>query len=251
MLIKNKTLTKNKIILLVLILLIIGGAVAYFTRPKETPQMAEYRNVARHVLSTHKKSHWQENTFAACTSEDCKTVEEIAKEDKKEKPQAAGDDELLTMFEADVHGNLVLSESARLNIEKLYALNTPEELAEKMQKLSGALPEMAHRQVGNLLDYYEKYTQNLVEAYPPEVEPVSLGDMLERFRGMHDLRLAYFGADAASAFYAAEEKITLQLLYLMANEKDESLSLEEKAQRAQHILQTSPELAAAYDPDRE
>lgn len=250
MLIKNKTLTKNKIILLVLILLIIGGAVAYFTRPKETPQMAEYRNVARHVLSTHKKSHWQKNAFIACTSEDCMSVEQSAPAEVKGGPPAA-DDEILTMFQADSHGNLVLSESARLNIEKLYALNTPEELAEKMQKLSGALPEMAHRQVGNLLDYYEKYTQNLMEAYPPEVEPVSLGDMLERFRGMHDLRLAYFGADAASAFYAAEEKITLQLLYLMANEKDESLSLEEKAQRAQHILQTSPELAAAYDPDRE
>jgi hypothetical protein len=251
MLIKNKTLTVRMVILLVLILLVIGGAVAYFTRQKESPELAEYRSVARHVLSTHKKSHWQENTFAACTSEDCKTVEEIAKEDKKEKPQAAGDDELLTMFEADVHGNLVLSEKARLNIEKLYALNTPEELTEKMEKLSGILPEMAYRQVGNLVDYYEKYTENLMTAYPPEVEPKSLEDMLERFRGMHDLRLAYFGADVATAFYAAEEKITLQLLYLMAIEKDESLSLDEKAQRAQHLLQTNPELAAAYDPDRE
>lgn len=251
MLIKNKTFTSRTLIFFVLILLVIGGAVAYFTTEKDPPELAEYRSVARHVLSTHKKSNWQENTLAACTSEDCKTVEETAKEDEKEKPPAAGDDELLTMFEADDHGNLVLSEIAGLNIEKLYALNTPEELAEKLEKLSTILPEMAYRQISNLLDYYEKYTQNLIAAYPPEVEPKTLEDMLERFRGRHDLRLAYFGSDVTTAFYAAEEKITLQLLYLMANEKDESLSLDERAQRAQYILQTSPELAAAYDPDRE
>jgi len=82
------------------------------------------------------------------------------------------------------------------------------------------------------------------------VEPATLEDVFTQFKGIHDLRLMHFGADVASAFYAEEEKQTLQLQYLMAIEKDKSLSLDEKAQRAQQLLQTNPELAAAYDPDR-
>ncbi len=119
-----------------------------------------------------------------------------------------------------------------------------------MQKLSKALPEPAHRQVVNLVNYFDTYTRNIKLSYPPDEQPATLEAVLDRFRGMHDLRLSHFGADVASAFYAEEEKQSLQLLYLMAIEKDEGLSLDQKVERAQQHLQTHPELAAAYDPDR-
>ncbi len=248
MFIKNTGNLKLKLIGLALFLLIVGGAAAYFTRDDST--IAEYRVVARHVLATHAKHPLSENMTAACGSPDCKAVIAVAKTENKDKEEINNKEEIYTMFQADPQGNLVLGETTRLNIEKLYALNTPEELADKMQKLSKVLPETAHRQVGNLVDYFEKYTRNVKEIYPPDTEPTTMEDVLDRFKGMHDLRLMHFGADVTSAFYAEEEKQALQLLYLMAIEKDQSLSLDAKAQRAQQLLQTNPELAAAYDPDR-
>ncbi len=251
MLIKQASFMKGKWIWLVLIALIAGGAVAYFTGEKDPPALAEYRNVARHVLSTHKNIQLSDNMIAACSSADCKAVEAVPAPQATEKEEAESKDEIHAMFQADEHGNLVLNENTRLNIEKLYALNTPEELAGKMEKLSAVLPETAHRQVANLVNYFDQYTRNVKMTYPPDVQPTTLEDVLGQFRGTHDLRLAYFGADVASAFYAEEEKMSLQLLYLMAIEKDETLSLDQKAQRAQQLLQNSPELAAAYDPDRQ
>lgn len=251
MLIKQASFMKGKWIWLVLIVLIAGGAVAYFTGEKEPPALAEYRNVARHVLSTHKSIQLSDNMIAACSSAECKAVEAVQSPQATEKETAGSKDEIHAMFQADEHGNLVLNENTRLNIEKLYALNTPEELAGKMEKLSAVLPETAHRQVANLVNYFDQYTRNVKMTYPPNVQPTTLEDVLGQFRGTHDLRLAHFGADVASAFYAEEEKMSLQLLYLMAIEKDETLSLDQKAQRAQQLLQNSPELAAAYDLDRQ
>lgn len=249
MLIKKPSFMKDKWIWLVLILLIIGGAIGYLTRD-DSSTLGQYRNVARHVLATHAKHPLSENMIAACNSTDCKAVITVAKTENKEKEEINKNEEIYTMFQADAQGNLLLNETTRINIEKLSALNSPEELTEKMQKLSTVLPETAQRQVGNLVDYFDKYTRNIKDIYPPDIEPATLEDVLAQFKGMHDLRLMYFGADVASAFYAVEEKQTLQLLYLMAIEKDQGLSLDEKAQRAQQLLQTSPELAAAYDPDR-
>jgi hypothetical protein len=248
MIIKNAGSMTKRLILPVFILLIAAGAIVYFTHEEEP--LLQYRTVARHVLSTHKANQPLQNMITACSSADCRTVEAVSESETGKKEEAKNKDEIHAMFQADERDNLVLNENTRLNIEKLYALNTPEELAEKMQKLSAVLPGPAYRQVVNLTDYFEKYTRNMKEIYPPDVQPATLEEVLERFRGMHDLRLSYFGADVASAFYAKEEKQSLQLLYLMAIEKDEGISLDEKARRAQQLLQTNPELAAAYDPDQ-
>ncbi len=247
MIIKSAGGIKHKLIWLALFLLMVAGVAGYFTRDDST--MTQYKSVARHVLATHAANHSSENVLTACGSPDCKAVITAAKNENKDE-ESNTKEEIYTMFQADAQGNLLLNETTRINIEKLFALNTPEELAEKMQKLSTVLPETAHRQVGNLIDYFDKYTRNIKNIYPPDVEPATLEDVFTQFKGIHDLRLIHFGADVASAFYAEEEKQTLQLQYLMAIEKDKSLSLDEKAQRAQQLLQTNPELAAAYDPDR-
>lgn len=248
MLIEKASFMQKKWLWLILVLLIAASAAGYFARDEEPPTLAQYRIVARHVLSTHKNIPPAENRIAACSSADCKDVAAVLQPEAKEK--ADEKEEIYTLFQADADGNLVLNEKTRLNIEKLYALNTPEELAEKMQKLSKALPEPAHRQVVNLVNYFDTYTRNIKLSYPPDEQPATVEAVLDRFRGMHDLRLSHFGADVASAFYAEEEKQSLQLLYLMAIEKDEGLSLDQKVERAQQLLQNNPELAAAYDPDR-
>lgn len=229
-----------------LILLIIAGAAGYFLR--EDPTMAQYKKVARHILSTHNTNDQSTETVSACGTPDCKEVIE-AEENESEK-ESSKKEEIYTMFQADDNGNLILNETTRHNIEKLYSLNTPEELEEKMKKLSTVLPDTAHRQVANLIDYFDKYTREIQEIYPPDVAPETVEDVLVQLKGMHDLRLMHFGSDVARAFYADEEKMSLQLVYLMAIEKDKDLTLGEKAERAQELLKNSPELAAAYDPDR-
>jgi len=136
MIIKGAGVMKNKLIGLAFILLIVAGAVGYFTRDDST--MAQYKSVARHVLATHAANHSSENVLTACGSPDCKAVITVAIIENKE-------EEIYTMFQADAQGNLLLNETTRINIEKLFALNTPEELAEIIQKLSTVLPETAHR----------------------------------------------------------------------------------------------------------
>ncbi len=248
---KIKELMNKKLQLtwVILTLLIIAGAVGYFLR--EDPTMAQYKKVARHILATHNANEQAVGTLSACGTPDCKEVIAAALEEEGKKEEAAKKEEIYTMFQADEHGNLILNETTRNNIEKLYALNTPEELDEKMKKLSTVLPDTAHRQVANLVDYFDKYTRDVKEIYPPDAEVETVEEVLVQLQGMHDLRKMHFGADVASAFYSNEEKMSLQLVYLMAIEKDKNLSLGEKAERAQALLKNSPELAAAYDPDRE
>jgi len=238
---------KPKLTWVVLVLLIIAGAAGYFLR--EDPTMKQYESVARHILSTHNTKDQSVGALSACGTPDCKEVVDAAVE-AEGKEEASKKEEIYTMFQADEHGNLILNETTRINIERLYALNTPEELEEKYRKLSRVLPDNAHRQVVNLVDYFDKYTKDVKEIYPPDMELETVEEVLVELRGIHDLRLMHFGSDVARAFYADEEKMSLQMVYLMAIEKDKSLSLNEKVQRAQEHLQNSPELAAAYDPDR-
>ena len=237
---------KKRILLVVLILLVVAGAAIYLMRDDH---MAQYNSVARHILAAESSNKFSDEITTACGTPDCKVVI-AATESENKNEKTSKKEEIYNMFQADAHGNLVLNETTRLNIEKLYALNTPEELAEKMKKLSTVLPDTALRQVANLVDYFGKYIRDVKETYPSDVELETVEDALAQLKGMHDLRLMHFGTDVNNAFFADEEKLSLQLLYLMFIEKDKNLSLDEKAQRAQQLLQSSPELAATYDPDR-
>jgi hypothetical protein len=237
---------KKRILLVVLILLIVAGAAIYLMRDDH---MAQYNSVARHILAAESSNKFSDEITPACSTLDCKVVTEAVESENKDE-KTSKKEEIYNMFQADARGNLVLNEATRINIEKLYALNTPEELAEKMQKLSTVLPAAAHRQVANLVDYFDKYIRDTKQIYPPDVELETVDEALAQLKGMHDLRLMHFGADVAKAFFVEEEKMSLQLLYLMSVEKDKNLSMGEKAQRAQELLKNSPELAATYDPDR-
>ena len=52
---------------------------------------------------------------------------------------------------------------------------------------------------------------------------------------MHALRVAHFGPLVARALYGEEEAVSRQLVELMRLEKDQSLTMEEKAVRAQQL----------------
>lgn len=159
----------------------------------------------------------------------------FTKEDNKSK--GANPEDIHKMFHSDERDNLVLNKDTRINIEQLYALNTPEELDEKLQKLSTDLPSAAHRQLVNLIDYFDKYLRDLKQLYPPDVEPVNVEQALEQLQAMHALRVRHFGADVAEALFAEDEKTNRQLLEFMLKDPDKNATLQEKAERAQQALQ--------------
>src|SRR5512145_1864579 len=137
---------KKKIIGAVIILLVAVAAASYLLRdkPVERPE-----NPARNFAVPILPEAQVDALPSACGTPDCKTVVAAVKIENQD--ESAGKDDIYKMFQADGRDNLILNENTRLNIEKLYALDTPEERAEKLQKISRALPDTAHRQLINLV----------------------------------------------------------------------------------------------------
>lgn len=154
------------------------------------------------------------------------------------------------MFQADAHGDLVLKEQTRLNIEKLSSLYTQDELRQRMNVIEQTLPAGAYRELVDLLDRYQNFMTASKQAIPTGIAPATVEDAVAQLDQLHDLRVAHFGAEAAEAMYGGEEKLGRQLLAFMSLEKHEGLTMDEKAMKAQEMLSNSPALAAAYEANR-
>jgi hypothetical protein len=160
-------------------------------------------------------------------------------------PATDEEDPTKITFKADDKGRMVTNEKARLNLEKLFALYTPAERQQKLDELSAGLPSAAARDLADLMDRYINYDSAQRQTFPPGQDLASPEDGLNVIDGMHNLRVQYFGADVANGFFGKEEKIQRELLRLMSLEKDGSMTIEEKAERAQAMYQTQmPETAA-------
>lgn len=154
------------------------------------------------------------------------------------------------MFKADKAGNLILKERTRINVEKLSWLYTPEELQQKLAAIEQTLPPSAYRQLTDLMDRFKNYSLGAKQAYPPENSPATMEEVIAQHEGLQSLRRAHFGGDAAEAMFGREERLSRKLLDFMSLEQHKGLTLEEKAMKAQEMLQQSPELAALYDENR-
>jgi len=138
-------------------------------------------------------------------------------------------------FRVNEASRLVLDEQTRLNMEALFARTEREQLAEAKQQAVEPLPAAAAAQAVDLLDHYDNYQQAQRQAYPPGVAPATEEAALAELDGLHALRAAYFGPLIARALYGEEEARTRQLIEAMRLEKDQSLTLEEKAERARQL----------------
>jgi Proteobacterial lipase chaperone protein len=148
-------------------------------------------------------------------------------------------------FKANAQGRMVTDEQARLNLEKLNALFTPAERQKKLEELQATLPPAAARDLADMMERYVNYDAAQRQTFPPGGDLASPEDGLPIIDGMHNLRVQYFGADAANSMFGREEKIQRELLRLMNLETDGSLTIEEKAERAQAMYMSQmPETAA-------
>jgi hypothetical protein len=161
------------------------------------------------------------------------------------------EDYLGEKFNVDANGKLLTDVRARNTLEKLYALYTPEQQAQRLQELSQELPPAAYAREAELLERYKEYSVATKQALPPG-EPISSAeDALVQLETLSALRVTHFGADAAKGMFGDEERLNHQLIALMRLEKDESLTMEEKAQRAQALISKLPDLAAIEQRNRE
>lgn len=143
-------------------------------------------------------------------------------------------------FRANASGRLVLDESTRLNIDALFARTERDRLPDAKQQAIDPLPAAAAEQAAELLEQYDNYQQAQRQAYPPGIAPPTEEAALAELDGLHALRVAHFGPVVARALYGEEEASSRQLIELMRLEKDQSLTMEEKAERAQRLRDSMP-----------
>ncbi len=143
-------------------------------------------------------------------------------------------------FRVNDSERLVLDEQTRLNMEALFARTEHDRLAEAKQQAIEPLPAAAGAQAAELLAQYDNYQQAQRQAYPPGVAPATEEAALAELDGLHALRVAHFGPLVARALYGEEEAVSRQLVELMRLEKDQSLTMEEKAVRAQQLRDSLP-----------
>lgn len=152
-------------------------------------------------------------------------------------------------FRTDPTGKLVVDEQTRLDMEALLARTTPADLPKVQEDIARNLPPAAAAEASALLDRYQNYSKAQRQAYPPGAAPATEEAALAELEGLHALRVAHFGSDIAHALYGAEEALTRSLIELMRLEKDQGLTMEEKAARAQQLYDTLPELSRVQRSD--
>ncbi len=145
-------------------------------------------------------------------------------------------------FRVDGAGKLIVDEQTRLNLEALFAQTDRANLLEGQLEITRRLPGAAAAEAAAILERYDNYSKAQRETYPPGAAPATEEAALAELEGLHALRVAHFGLETAQAFYGKEEKVTRSLIDLMRLEKDQSLTMEEKAARAQQLYDAAPEL---------
>jgi hypothetical protein len=135
-------------------------------------------------------------------------------------------------FHINASGRLLIDQETRLNMEALFARTAADHLEAAKQEAIEPLPAAARAQAAELLDHYDTYQQAQKQAYPPGVAPVTEEAALAELDGLHALRAAHFGPIIARALYGEEEATSRFMVELMRQEKDQSLTMEEKAERA-------------------
>lgn len=141
------------------------------------------------------------------------------------------------MFPTLPNGQLRLDGRTKLNLEKLLVLNTPAQLRAKLMELETTLPQAAFGELNDLLERYRNYSAAAEQMYPAGQAPADANAALAQLQALHDLRVTYFGPATAQALYAKEEQLTRQLLQVMRLDTQTGLTLEQKAERAQQLLQ--------------
>jgi hypothetical protein len=220
---KKRTLVWLGVVAIAVAIGIVLGPVDRQEEPRPTPAITT-RNEPAVTGDSPASSESHESVAAVPAVSDSAAPEETVTAQTNDKTFRVNDSE-----------RLVLDEQTRLNMEALFARTEHEHLAAAKQQAIEPLPASAAAQASELLEQYDNYQQAQRQAYPPGVAPATEEAALAELDGLHALRVAHFGPLVARALYGEEEATSRQLVELMRLEKDQSLTMEEKAARAQQL----------------
>jgi hypothetical protein len=147
--------------------------------------------------------------------------------------QAAARRSATGIFESDASGRLVLDERMRLAVEALVSLNPAEAVPALVDAEVQGLPPAAAEAARELALRFDTYQQAQRAAFEPGQAPLVPEDGLAELDALVALRTSYFGADAARRMFGGDEAVTRRLLQLMAEDRATTLTIEQKAIRAQ------------------
>jgi hypothetical protein len=218
---------RNALLIASLAALAVGGGFLFFRSEAPNPAPTETEAVASApALQPNTRQPPQSASIAAGAAQGDTAPEYDPEQDDGQ-----------VAFKADANGRIVMNEKTRLDLERLYALYTPPEREAKMAEIAATLPPEAARQLYQLMEQYQNYQVAMFQVYPPDREMTSVEQGISQIDGMHGLRVQHFGEQATEAMFGAEEKLQRELYRQMEKEQDPSLTLEEKAERAQRIYQ--------------
>ncbi|MFL6623968.1 MAG: lipase secretion chaperone [Sulfurifustis sp.] len=228
---RSTTFRRFALVALVVVVASIVVAELYFSRPQPPAPApaAPAPAVAQPQLSP------EEALAAAAKAEGIPldAVKIVAAPAKQREPMAKVVGNIGEKFHVDAKGQLVENQNTRLHIEALVGLIEPDKLYDTIEDELRNLPRDAAARARELVERYKTYQQDQRKLVPPGVAPVTEDEALAQLDAMHGLRVAYFGENTAQAFYGQDEAVIRELIELMRNEKDPTLTLQEKAERAQ------------------
>lgn len=111
-------------------------------------------------------------------------------------------------------GDLIVDPQTRDDVELVVSLyKTDKALAKLTEACKEASPQ-ALREMKNLYQQFVQYSQAVTQTFPIEEQNEIPVDKLEAvlLKGLHDLRVQYFGAEKACAMYCEEEELTRRML---------------------------------------
>ncbi|KQW51896.1 hypothetical protein ASD88_04625 [Pelomonas sp. Root662] len=136
-------------------------------------------------------------------------------------------------FRVDAHGRLVQDQLLRLRIEELLALHEGADRTARLDAELAGLPAPAAARARELLARMDDYQAAQRAAFPPDEAPLVPEEGLAQLTTLQALRTSHFGAEAGRQLYAEDDAVARRLLELMRDETTASLSMEQKAMRAQ------------------
>ena len=111
-------------------------------------------------------------------------------------------------------GELVIDQQTREDVDMMTTVFKPEQALAKLLDACKDAPAGAQRQMRDLHQQYVQYSQAVVQTFPIEEQGNIPIDKLEGvlLKGLHDLRVQYFGAERACAMFCEEEAMTKRML---------------------------------------
>jgi hypothetical protein len=136
-------------------------------------------------------------------------------------------------WRTDARGQLVVDAALRLHAEGLLAMHEGAQLDARVDAELAALPAAAAAQARELLARLEAYQGAQRTSFPPGQAPLVPEEGLAQLDALQALRVSHFGADAARRLFGEDDAVARRLLELMRNDTDPSLTMAQKAMRAQ------------------